>query len=99
MFNYELTNKAIEDLNGIWNYTFDEWSEEQADKYYFEILDCCQFIAENQNLGRNYNEIEDTLFGYLINKHIIFFQKISEFKILVVRILHTSMDLKTRIKQ
>ena len=52
MFNYELTNKAIEDLNGIWNYTFDEWSEEQADKYYFEILDCCQFIAENQDLGR-----------------------------------------------
>lgn len=37
MFNYELTNKAHEDLNEIWNYTFDEWSEEQTDKYYFEI--------------------------------------------------------------
>ena len=99
MFKYELTNKANEDLNKIWNYTYDEWSEEQADKYYFELLDCCQFIAENQNLGRNYIEIEDTLFGYLINKHIIFFQKISEVKILVIRILHTSMDLKTRIKE
>ena len=99
MFNYELTNKAIEDLNGIWNYTFDEWSEEQADKYYFEILDCCQFIAENQDLGRNYDEIENSLFGYLINKHIIFYQKITQVDILVVRILHTSMDLKQRIKE
>ena len=99
MFNYDLTNKANEDLNGIWDYTFDEWSEEQADKYYYEILNCCQFIAENQDLGRNYNEIESSLFGYLINKHIIFYQKITQFDILVVRILHSSMDLKTRIKE
>lgn len=99
MSNYDLTNKANEDLDGIWNYTFDEWSEEQADKYYFEILNCCQFIAENQDLGRNYNEIESSLFGYLINKHIIFYQKITQFDILVVRILHSSMDLKTRIKE
>ncbi len=99
MFNYDLTNKANEDLNGIWDYTFDEWSEEQADKYYFEILDCCQFIAENQDLGRNYDEIENSLFGYLINKHIIFYQKITQVDILVVRILHTSMDLKQRIKE
>ena len=99
MFNYDLTNKATDDLNGIWNHTYDEWSEEQADKYYFEILDCCQFIAENQGLGRNYKDIENNLFGYLINKHIVFYQKISELDILIVRILHTSMDLKTRIKE
>ncbi len=99
MVNYEFTNKANDDLNGIWNHTYEEWSEEQADKYYFEILDCCQFIAENQDLGRNYKDIENDLLGYLINKHIIFYQKISETKILVVRILHTSMDLKTRIKE
>ncbi len=99
MFNYELTNKANEDLNDIWDFTFDEWSEEQADKYYFEILDCCQFIAENQYLGRNYKEIENSLYGYLINKHIVFYQKITKLDILVVRILHTSMDLKERIKE
>lgn len=99
MFKYYLTNKANDDLDKIWEYTFDEWSETQADKYYFEILDGCQFIAENQNLGKIYSEIENNLFGYFINKHIIFYQKISEFEILVVRILHTKMDLKTRIKE
>ena len=38
MTKYFLTNKANEDLDEIWEYTFDEWSEMQADKYYFEIL-------------------------------------------------------------
>ena len=26
--------KAIYDLNSIWNYTLEQWSENQADKYY-----------------------------------------------------------------
>mgnify|MGYP000016380254 FL=1 len=99
MSKFYLTNKANDDLDEIWEYTFDEWSEMQADKYYFEILNCCQLIAENQNLGKIYSEIDNNLFGYLINKHIIFYQTISKFEILVVRILHTKMDLKSRIKE
>jgi len=27
MANYYLTNKAVDDLAQIWDYTFDEWSE------------------------------------------------------------------------
>jgi len=34
MANYYLTNKAVEDLSKIWYYTFDNWSEQQADKYF-----------------------------------------------------------------
>ena len=99
MANYDLTNKANEDLDKIWDHTYDEWSEEQADKYYFELIDCCQFLADNPNFGRNYEDIENELFGYLINKHIIFYQKITSENILIVRILHSSMDLKNRIKE
>ena len=32
------SNKAVEDLSSIWEYTFTEWSESQADEYY-EITD------------------------------------------------------------
>ena len=31
---FELTKKAVEDLTEIWNYTSENWSEHQADKYY-----------------------------------------------------------------
>jgi hypothetical protein len=29
-----LRQKAIDDLNEIWAYTFENWSEKQADRYY-----------------------------------------------------------------
>lgn len=29
-----LRQEAIDDLNDIWNYTFEKWSEKQADTYY-----------------------------------------------------------------
>jgi toxin ParE1/3/4 len=32
MAKYELTNKAVEDLTKIWEYTIDKWSEQQADR-------------------------------------------------------------------
>ena len=32
MAKYHFSNKAVEDLSAIWNYTFDAWSEHQADK-------------------------------------------------------------------
>lgn len=39
MAKYSLTNKAVEDLSDIWNYTFDHWSERQADIYYQMLIE------------------------------------------------------------
>ena len=62
MANFLLTNKAVDDLSEIWNYTFEEWSENQADKYYFQLLSDCKELARNQNLGKNYSEISKEIF-------------------------------------
>jgi toxin ParE1/3/4 len=45
MADYQLTNKAVKDLNAIWEYTKEQWSEEQADRYYYALLDSFQDIA------------------------------------------------------
>ncbi len=99
MPNFLLTNKAVDDLSDIWNYTYQEWSENQADKYYFELISTFEYISESPNLGRSYDEINSNIFGYLVNMHIIFFKKINANEILIVRILHGSSDLKNRIKE
>ncbi|MCD0476623.1 type II toxin-antitoxin system RelE/ParE family toxin [Flavobacterium sp. EDS] len=96
MAKYHLTNKAVEDLAQIWNYTCEEWSERQADKYYFLLLDSCSEIAENPNLGKNYDEITKELFGFKSNEHILFYQVISNDEIEIIRILHSRMDLKSK---
>ena len=99
MAEYHLSNKAVEDLNGIWDYTFDNWSEEQADKYYNMLLGFCQDIADNPELGKNYDGIRTDLLGLKANRHIIFYRKIETGPIEIIRILHGRMDLKNRIKE
>ena len=97
MANYELTNKAVADLNGIWEYTLETWSENQADKYYDMLLDFCQDIADNPELGKNYDGIKLELFGIKANRHVIFYRKRIDQPIEITRILHERMDFKNRI--
>lgn len=97
MAEYKLTNKAVEDLSGIWDYTFNNWSELQADKYYSLLLEICQDIANNPELGKNYEGITKELFGLKANRHMIFYRKSKDKPIEITRILHERMDLKNRI--
>ena len=99
MGNYFLTNKAVEDLSGIWHYTYKAWSENQADKYYNLLISFCEKISENPTIGRNYDEINKNIFGCRAGRHIIFYQIMKTFEIEVLRILHESMDLKNRIQE
>jgi toxin ParE1/3/4 len=94
MAKYELTNKAVEDLTGIWEYTIDKWSEQQADRYYNLLLDSCQDLANNPELGKNYEGITNDLCGLKTNQHIIFYRKRITQPIEITRILHGQMDLK-----
>jgi len=99
MTKFHLTNKAVQDLSEIWDYTYEVWSENQADKYYFELLEDCKELSENQILGKNYIEIEKDIFGYLSGQHVIFYRILNEKEIEIIRFLHASMDLKNRIQE
>ena len=97
MAKYRLTKKAVDDLTGIWNYTFDKWSENQADKYYLMLLENCKEVAKNPELGRHYSMVTENLLGFKAGRHIIFYRKIAENDVEITRILHEQMDLKNRI--
>ena len=97
MASFHLTNKAVEDLAEIWNYTIDKWSENQADHYYQMLLDSCQNIATGRVIGKNYDGIFKSLLGIRVGKHIVFYRKIASDAVEIVRILHEQMDLRNRI--
>jgi toxin ParE1/3/4 len=97
MAEFKLTNKAVEDISKIWEYTFEVWSETQADKYYESLISNCQEIADNPNLGKNYDGITQNLLGMKTNRHIIFYRTLNENYVEITRILHERMDLKKRI--
>ena len=98
MGRYKFTNKAVEDLTKIWNYTVIEWSESQADIYYEMLIESCEGAAKKPDLGRDYSNITEFLLGIESGRHIIFYQKKAEDQIEIIRILHEQMDLKNRLK-
>ncbi|MDB4583065.1 type II toxin-antitoxin system RelE/ParE family toxin [Draconibacterium sp.] len=97
MAKFYLTNKAVTDLTNIWNYTFEQWSEQQADKYYQILIENCEEIANNPGMGKNYDGIMSSLLGFKVNRHIIFYRIVSSEQIEITRILHEMMDLRNRI--
>ena len=99
MANYILTNKAVEDLSNIWDYTFEEWSETLADRYYYLLLDSCQDIADEKVRGRSYPEVLQDVLGINVGMHIIFFRKLKGKSVEIARILHSRMDLKNRMQE
>jgi toxin ParE1/3/4 len=99
MAKYKLTNKAVEDLTDIWLYTFEKWSEKQADKYYKMLVDNFNEIARNPGLGKSYSEITNNISGFKVGRHIIFYRIIHDNEIEIIRILHEQMDLKNRMEE
>jgi toxin ParE1/3/4 len=97
MAKFELTKKAVEDLGDIWNYTYENSSEHQADIYYQLLIESFKEIASNPGIGKNYRGIVESLRGFKVGRHIVFFREMEGQIIEIIRILHEQMDLKNRI--
>ena len=97
MAKFFLTNKALEDLNEIWKYTVEEWSETQAEIYYNLLLDTCEILAKKPNQCKKYDIVDQNLLGFKSGQHLIFYKIVSDKEIEVIRILHSLMDLKYHI--
>jgi len=97
MAKFSFTNRALDDLIEIWDYTVEQWSENQAQTYYNLIMASCLDLANNPQLGKSYNIISQNLLGYKCGEHIIFYQEIEKNEIEIARVLHGMMDLKNKI--
>lgn len=92
MYKVNFSQRAVEDLGNIWNYTAEKWSLEQADSYYNILISFCKEIAKNPFLcGKKYNDVKVGLLGCKVKKHIIFYLVRNE-DVLIIRILHERMD-------
>jgi toxin ParE1/3/4 len=97
MAKFYLSNKAVDDLNDIWDYTVKIWSEKQAENYYLLLMNSCQELANKPNLGKSYDAVEKNVLGFKTGEHLIFYQIVSQKEIEVVRILHGMMDIKKHL--
>lgn len=97
MSKFFISKKAVQDLTDIYKYTFENWSERQADKYYSKLISTFNLLAKNPKIGRNYLEINSFTLGFPCNRHLIFYRILKLDEIEIVRILGSETDIKNRI--
>ncbi len=97
---YRLSNKAEQDLENIWLYTFENWSLEQADRYTNNILDEIEYISYNPLPGKDYSHIRKGYKCVKVKSHIIFYRlREQEGIIEIIRVLHQRMDMDDRLSE
>lgn len=91
-----ISEAAISDIDGIWEYTFHKWSKEQADRYYSLIVNEIEFIAGNIISGKPMNHVKRGYFATYVKSHMILFKK-KEDIVEVIRVLHQQMDIESNL--
>lgn len=99
MTRYLISKEAVNDINTIWIYTAENWSTEQADRYYNLILDEIEYIAENFEMARSFEDVRKAYRYSKVKSHLIFFKKTKENSIEVIRVLHEKMDIANRLNE
>ena len=72
---YRISEKALNDLEQIWFYTFNKWSKEQADLYHKLIISEIEFIADNFELSCNMDHVRAGYRMSTMKSHMIFYRK------------------------
>lgn len=94
---YRISQEAIKDLSKIWVYTLNKWSREQADRYYNLIITEIEFIADNFMTGKSAEQTRKNYRVAKLKSHLIFYKKVENDIVEIVRILHQRMDTKKRL--
>ena len=96
--NYKVSQEANRDIENIWLYTYENWSLEQADRYFNLIMDEIEYLTKNPESGKDYSDVRKGYFRSRIKSHFIFY-KINRMKeeIEIIRVLHQRMDIEFRL--
>ena len=96
MIIYELSKLSKLDLEEIWVWTLDNFSENQADYYIenliYKIEEYCKHLENDIVIEQHFLDYKYVFY----QSHYIFYLKTSENKISIVRILHQNRNI-TRI--
>ncbi len=81
---------AEADIDGIWDYSAENWGVDQAEQYTRDIRDACRALASGRKRGR----AVEVRAGYLkcpCGSHVIYYRDRGD-RLEIVRVLHGSQD-------
>jgi toxin ParE1/3/4 len=97
MARYEITRRALRDIEEIWDYTISKWSVKQAEGYTDGLFSCFDSIADGDMAGKPIDHVRSGYRKASYGKHLIFFRVAAGGIVEIIRILHDSMDIESRL--
>jgi len=86
MGNYTLSRKADQDVSRIYEYSIENFGLDQAIDYLLALHNRFELLAENQQIGRTQNGLQEGLRRFEFKRHVIFYTEDKK-DILIVRVL------------
>ena len=97
MRSFDLTNSAQADLKSIARHTHENWGVRQRNVYLKEIDQVFQSLAKNPLMGRTCEEIREGYRKFPHGAHVIYYKLLTAEDLLIVRILHATMDVASHL--
>ena len=91
MKNIKFSKQSSRDIEEIYLYGLINFGEEQADLYASKMKDFLEIMRSNPEIGRLDTRVNPAIRRFDFESHVIFYD-ISDKDLLIVRILHGSMD-------
>ena len=91
------TPAALNDLDSIYDYTFETWGLNQTEHYVRELHELCHNLAAGNTKGRSVDFIRQGYFKKPYGSHFIFYRKPNPKIMEVIRILHQRMDIEAHL--
>lgn len=93
-----LTERALHDIQGIFDYSAERWGKRTAEKYLDDIEAGLDRVKAQPALLRPEPDFHAALTFYRINKHLLVCDTTPE-SIVVLTVIHASMDIPVRLAE
>lgn len=91
MIALRLTEEARDDIADAIRWSIEEWGAVRADRYRTRLLDRVYSLKTHPNLGTACDGVRQGYRRLTAQRHVVFYQ-VSDTEVIVVRVLHHSMD-------
>ena len=83
---------AETDLIDIWVYSFNQWSEGQADRYLSALENGIEKLVDEPEDGKQRDSLREGYWSQRIEHHVVFYT-FTDSELRIRRVLHEVMDL------
>ena len=93
-----VTQRALRDLQAIFDYSTERWGKRTADKYLDDIEAALERLKAQPDLLKPEPDLHPALAFYRINKHLLVCDARPE-SIVLLTVAHVSMDIPARLAE